>query len=120
MSSVPLFAREGAEFLGVTTLRRKLRFEYALFERRSGPYKLAGIDSVEADSEESVQLIVDTAHSYIESHLKHGKNTGNRILTLYQVRRSDFLFGPRLTGLSPGENMNLRLQMAQRPRAWPT
>jgi len=87
VSLAPLFTREGAESFGGTTRYRKLRFEYVLFESRSGPFGFVGIDSVEAPSEKSVQVIRDTTRSYLESHPKHGKNTvHHHQIRVYKVR----------------------------------
>ena len=92
VSLFSLFVREGVEFLGVVTRRRKLLFDYALFEHMSESYKFAERYSVEVASGQRAQVIYDAVRGRIESHPERGQNTGHRI-QIYQVWRLNFLFG---------------------------
>ena len=79
MSLVLLLVWEGAEFLGVVTRHRKLRFNYVLFERKSETFEFFGPGAVETSSGQSAQAIWDAARNCIKSHPEHGMDTGHRI-----------------------------------------
>ena len=82
--SISSFIVEGTEFVGVVTQRRKLQFDYALFERKYKSFEFAGHNSVEALSGQTMETIWDAARSYIESLPKHRTSTGHRI-QVYEV-----------------------------------
>ena len=80
----PTVRGSGAEPVGVVMRRYKLRINYALFERKSEIFEFAGRDSVEVTSEQTMQIIWDSASAYIESLPNHDTNTGHRI-RVYEV-----------------------------------
>ena len=81
VSLLSLISAEDAELVGVVTRHRKLRFKYRLFERKpeSFDFEFAGRASVEASSEQTMQVIWDAVRCSINSLPDHGTNTGHRI-----------------------------------------
>lgn len=86
-----LFAADGAELVGVITERHKYRFNYVLFERQPESFKFTGRASVEAWSDQTMQVVWDDVRNYIAILRDHSENTGHRI-RVYEVWGLNFPF----------------------------
>ena len=106
VSLVSLTVEEDAEFLGIVATRREFRFNFALFERKSGLFWNVLCGSVKVTSDQKAQAIWDIVCSDIKSHPVCRGGAGYRI-RVYQVWLY-FAFGLWLTCRSPKKHLPLR------------
>ena len=106
---LPLTVRD-VEFISV--IRRKLRFDYVLFERNCGNFKFTGRDSVEASSDQTAQVISEAVRGYIRLLPNRGTETGHCI-EVYEVWGLNFPFCAWLMHCSPWNR--LKKSMVKQP-----